>query len=194
MNEEKKNKKIQEVNDWVELRDSWTRKRFDYQERWHGWQSPVGLTDNSNSYFMNFDIASGNISIYIITGGITGTSSPIEINKWYHICATIDSLDNQSFYVNGSLIGSSVGSLPIPSYTKFRIGGDSENTRGFKGYVDEFIVYNRVLSASEVEKLANAKNVTDSVVVYAPLDKANYKLDDTLEKLDEVHEELEITN
>lgn len=43
MNEEKKNKNIQEMNDWVELRDSWTRKRFDYQERWHGFRSPVGL-------------------------------------------------------------------------------------------------------------------------------------------------------
>jgi hypothetical protein len=43
MNEEKKAKNIQEMTDWVELRDSWTRKRFDYQERWHGWRSPVGL-------------------------------------------------------------------------------------------------------------------------------------------------------
>lgn len=43
MNEEKKAKNIQEMNDWVELRDSWTRKRFDYQERWHGWRSPLGL-------------------------------------------------------------------------------------------------------------------------------------------------------
>jgi hypothetical protein len=43
MNEQKKDKNIQEMSDWVELRDSWTRKRFDYQERWHGWQSPVGL-------------------------------------------------------------------------------------------------------------------------------------------------------
>jgi hypothetical protein len=43
MKEEKKSKNIQEMNDWVQLRDSWTRKRFDYQERWHGWQSPVGL-------------------------------------------------------------------------------------------------------------------------------------------------------
>ena len=43
MNEEKKDKKIQEMADWVELRDSWTRKRFDYQERWHGWWSPLGL-------------------------------------------------------------------------------------------------------------------------------------------------------
>ena len=43
MNEEKKAKNIQEMNDWVELRDSWTRKRFDDQERWHGWRSPFGL-------------------------------------------------------------------------------------------------------------------------------------------------------
>ncbi len=43
MNEQKKAEKIQEMSEWVELRDSWTRKRFDFQERWHGWASPVGL-------------------------------------------------------------------------------------------------------------------------------------------------------
>lgn len=43
MDEEKKAKKIQEMTEWVELRDSWTRRRFDYQERWHGWGSPFGL-------------------------------------------------------------------------------------------------------------------------------------------------------
>jgi hypothetical protein len=34
---------MQEMAEWVETADSWTRKRFDYQERWHGWRSPVGL-------------------------------------------------------------------------------------------------------------------------------------------------------
>lgn len=43
MNEEKKQKQYKEMADWVETRDAWTRKRFDYQERWHGWRSPVGL-------------------------------------------------------------------------------------------------------------------------------------------------------
>ncbi|MEO0060920.1 MAG: hypothetical protein RL343_538 [Actinomycetota bacterium] len=43
MNEQKKQQKYQEMSEWVETRDSWTRKRFDYQERWHGWASPVGL-------------------------------------------------------------------------------------------------------------------------------------------------------
>ncbi|MEY4993534.1 MAG: hypothetical protein RIS82_656 [Actinomycetota bacterium] len=40
---EKLSKSEQEMSDWVKLRDSWTRTRFDYQERWHGWRSPVGL-------------------------------------------------------------------------------------------------------------------------------------------------------
>ncbi len=44
MNEEKKQKQYQEMAEWVETRDAWTRKRFDYQERWHGWRSPVGLS------------------------------------------------------------------------------------------------------------------------------------------------------
>jgi hypothetical protein len=46
MNEQKKQKQqkqYQEMADWVETKDAWTRKRFDYQERWHGWRSPVGL-------------------------------------------------------------------------------------------------------------------------------------------------------
>lgn len=40
---EKLERANQEMTDWVELRDAWIRKRFDYQERWHGWRSPVGL-------------------------------------------------------------------------------------------------------------------------------------------------------
>ena len=43
MNEQKVSKGQQEMTDWVELKDSWRRKRFDFQERWHGWLSPVGL-------------------------------------------------------------------------------------------------------------------------------------------------------
>jgi hypothetical protein len=54
MNEEKKAEYIQEMNDWVQLRDSWTRKRFDYQERWHGWRSPLGLG-------LGFTLVSGGI-------------------------------------------------------------------------------------------------------------------------------------
>ena len=32
-----------EALEYAKWRDSFQRKNFDYQERWHGWQSPVGL-------------------------------------------------------------------------------------------------------------------------------------------------------
>ncbi len=46
MKEEKKLKQdqaMQEWLEWTELRDKAQRTKFDYQERWHGWRSPVGL-------------------------------------------------------------------------------------------------------------------------------------------------------
>ncbi|HLP22433.1 MAG TPA: hypothetical protein VK139_00105 [Microbacteriaceae bacterium] len=63
MNEEKKAQKFQEMSDWVELRDSWTRKRFDYQERWHGWRSPVGLG-------IGFVLFSSGVFLLVIAGGM----------------------------------------------------------------------------------------------------------------------------
>ena len=47
MNKQKDSEKLAEANqqmtDWIALKDSWQRTRFDYQERWHGFRSPVGL-------------------------------------------------------------------------------------------------------------------------------------------------------
>lgn len=46
MNEDKQAKREQQYEEWVEwgaLRDRAQRTKFDYQERWHGWRSPVGL-------------------------------------------------------------------------------------------------------------------------------------------------------
>ena len=40
---EKLRRQAEEMAQWAEIRDATTRKRFDYQERWHGWRSPVGL-------------------------------------------------------------------------------------------------------------------------------------------------------
>lgn len=46
MKEEKKAKQDKAMQDWAEWsaqRDKAQRTKFDYQERWHGWRSPVGL-------------------------------------------------------------------------------------------------------------------------------------------------------
>lgn len=45
--QENKEAKIQrqlaESLEYAKWRDAFQRKNFDYQERWHGWQSPIGL-------------------------------------------------------------------------------------------------------------------------------------------------------
>jgi hypothetical protein len=36
-------KQMAESLEYAKWRDAFQRKNFDYQERWHGWQSPIGL-------------------------------------------------------------------------------------------------------------------------------------------------------
>ena len=39
----KTQKQLTEALEFAKWRDAFQRKNFDYQERWHGWQSPIGL-------------------------------------------------------------------------------------------------------------------------------------------------------
>ena len=41
--EAKTQRQLAESLEFAKWRDAFQRKNFDYQERWHGWQSPVGL-------------------------------------------------------------------------------------------------------------------------------------------------------
>ena len=41
--ETKTEKQMAEALEYAKWRDAFQRKNFDYQERWHGWQSPIGL-------------------------------------------------------------------------------------------------------------------------------------------------------
>ena len=41
--ESKTQKQLTEALEYAKWRDAFQRKNFDYQERWHGWQSPIGL-------------------------------------------------------------------------------------------------------------------------------------------------------
>ena len=41
--EAKTKRQLAESLEFAKWRDAFQRKNFDYQERWHGWQSPIGL-------------------------------------------------------------------------------------------------------------------------------------------------------
>jgi len=131
----------------------------------------VSLNSNLTGEIINFHIIYSNIYMYI--NGAQCGSLAISSGQWYHVCLTLDKSYNQNFYVNGTLVGATTGTAILNS-SAFILGAHSSLHRAYNGSIDEFIVYNRVLSSSEVTSLYNSKNITDSVVVYAPLDKSNY--------------------
>ena len=81
---------------------------------------------------------------------VNGTSR-LTTSVWTHLAATFDG-SNLRLYVNGALVGTRSASGTILTTTNpLRIGGSSALGRWFRGRIDEVRVYNRALSASEIQ-------------------------------------------
>ena len=80
-----------------------------------------------------------------------GTAA-LPLNAWTHLAATYDGAVLR-LYVNGVLAGSiSVSGAMAASTGVLRIGGNSIWGEWFAGLIDEVRVYNRVLTASEIQQ------------------------------------------
>jgi hypothetical protein len=77
--------------------------------------------------------------------------SPLTTNTWTHLAVTYDGA-LLKLYVNGLLVTNApVTSLIITSTNPLFIGGDQSMGQYFHGRIDEVRVYNRALSAAEVQ-------------------------------------------
>jgi subtilisin-like proprotein convertase family protein len=77
--------------------------------------------------------------------------SPLATNTWTHLAVTYDSTMIR-FYVNGSLVASAPETALITASTSpLFIGGDQTMGQYFNGRIDEVRVYNRGLSAAEIQ-------------------------------------------
>lgn len=78
--------------------------------------------------------------------------------QWYHLVTTLDQFANTfEFFIDGT----SVGTNSTDFYTDININaiGDKHNSGGkFNGKIDEWRLYDRVLSQSEIDTLANRTN------------------------------------
>ena len=82
--------------------------------------------------------------------GVAGTSA-VALNTWTHLALTYDGTTLR-IYANGVLVKSgSAPGLAATSASPLRIGGDSVWGEYFKGLIDEVRVYNRALSAAEIQ-------------------------------------------
>jgi hypothetical protein len=111
---------------------------------------------------------SGAFLYQIIVGGSSCFSTPeqnpgccnlevgaIAVNTWTHLAATYDGA-TQKVYMNGALMGSRACTLVPPSTPDpLWIGYDLTHTQFF-GKIDEIELFNRTLSASEVQAIFDA--------------------------------------
>ena len=108
-------------------------------------------------------LVTGSISIYYTGGNLycaysdivnNATAYVISGNTWYHVLLTYNS-GSTTLYVNGSQSGNTI--TGTNSKNGFTLGGgrDTLTQYPFTGYIDDFRIYNRVLSGSEITAIYN---------------------------------------
>jgi hypothetical protein len=125
-----------------------------------GWRTAL-LKESSGtlSYAMYANDNTPNPAVTVRIGGAdrsaVGTSR-LPLNTWTHLAATYDGAQVR-LYVNGVQAGSraQTGSITV-STGPLRIGGNAVWTEFFAGLIDEVRVYNRALSAAEIQADMNA--------------------------------------
>lgn len=84
-----------------------------------------------------------------------GASGP-PLNAWTHLAFTYDGA-TEKLYVNGVLVASRAQTGAISAANGvLHIGGDSVWGEHFQGLIDEVRIYNRALSAAEIQTDMNA--------------------------------------
>jgi hypothetical protein len=164
------------VNDWVTVPDSaaldlttgMTIEAWVRPATLSGWETLVlkerGIEDLAYGLYVHDGaplpggVAAPAGTIKTSTGHHTvHGSSALAIGQWTHVATTYDGA-TQRFYVNGTLVASraQTGSMQV-SGSPLRIGGNNAWAgEFFQGLIDEVRVYNRALTAAEIERDMNA--------------------------------------
>ncbi len=124
----------------------------------------VNFSSNANGYI--FDALTGRLALLINANSFRTndgterdtTYNPNE-NEWLHIAVTFNSTaDFSDLYVNGIKVGNTVtyGTDRLIGGNR-RIGSMNNNTVYLNGYLDDFAVWSRILSATEIQNIYNTQ-------------------------------------
>lgn len=93
-------------------------------------------------------------------------STHMNTETWYHVVATYE-VDSAKFYINGVQVGATDTSVTMTDSTAvLLIGKRNGGSNFFNGYLKDFLVYNRVLSLSEITDLMYRRIIPSSPQVY----------------------------
>src|SRR6266511_2345977 len=152
------------VNDWVTVADSSTLDLTNAMtlEAWAqpsalaSWPTIVTKETTGNLVYGLFASSDTNQAASILTLASNGTqdivrdSNTLPVATWTHLAATYDG-SALKLYVNGSQVGSiPVSGLIGTSSQPLRIGGNNIWGEWFQGKLDDLRIYNRALTAAEI--------------------------------------------
>ena len=108
-------------------------------------ETPTGL-----AYALQASSPGNTPIMFVYPHSLAGTSA-LPLNGWSHLAATYDGAALRLF-VNGSQAATVSGGGPIvQSANVLSIGGNSVWGEFFQGTIDEVRIYNRALTASEIQ-------------------------------------------
>jgi tetratricopeptide (TPR) repeat protein/predicted Ser/Thr protein kinase len=130
---------------WVQPLDSGVFETLVTKEPVHGSsQLGYGLRQRTNNHFA-FSIGEEGGTLVFIESTTTLTSG-----HWYHLVGTYDGSTAQ-LYVNGNLEATKTDIGTIDSTAPLSIGRLNSGHEPFRGLIDEVVVFNRVLTAADVQ-------------------------------------------
>lgn len=111
-------------------------------------QSGLALYKPANDILVNFETEHA-------TERVVG-STPLPLNAWSHVCATLDNSKVGRVYLNGVLEGTAtLTNIATVSSTSLYIGIDPLSLLApFNGKIDDVRIYNNALSAIQIRQLA----------------------------------------
>jgi len=129
----------------------------------------VASTNNTNTGY-EFQVTTGKILAFFITGVGSLSSAVLADNTWYHAVGTYDGT-SQRLYINGSLVaGPTARTFAANTTADFVISGTSvTHTAQFPGCMDEVAFYNYALNQTQITSHYNAglkpPNATEVAIV-----------------------------
>lgn len=120
--------------------------------------SSITAFGNGGDEFLFYTNGNGQVCFYRYGCG----DSYLYLNKWYHIAAVREA-SSVYFYIDGVLDGSAEGSSDtITLLSGFRALGSDDSSEKLNGYLDEFAIWNRALTAEEIHTLYAEKYISSS--------------------------------
>ncbi len=150
-----------EVEDWGDHRGTTTMAWFKPESRGEGSYGTI-FNKGSSGHRLFISDSDTNL-VYRFSNGTTqnlALTNCFTMGEWNHVAVTVDG-DNVSGYCNGDYKDSLVAPNIDPNTLDMYIGGRGDD-RWFNGTIDEFIIFNRSLSAEQIKAIY--ENSTDIIV------------------------------